>query len=361
MSKRIFLSPPYAGKAERDMVARAFDSNYIAPCGPQVDAFEAGLAKLAGRRFAVAVSSGTAALDLLMDCFELDSSWEVITSSLTFIASAGPAYHRGARLAFVDSDRSGNLDVRLLEKALEASRAPRKMVIAVDLYGRCCDYGKLEKLCTRFGAVLIVDSAEAVGAKCGVRPSGSAGVAAIYSFNGNKIITTSGGGAVLTDDPGIAAAVRKRSQQARENCLWYEHERVGYNYRLSNILGAIGLAQLARLPAILKKRAAIAAHYRALGGESLPPVAGENHWLNIRLAKDEAGRDALIAALAAENIESRPVWKPMHLQKVFCGAKIYGGKISEDLFRRGVCLPSGTGMTAADLRRVDKVLERFKA
>ena len=254
-NKRIFLSPPFVGAVERAAVRGAFDSGYVAPCGPQVDEFERRLAKLAGRRYAVAVSSGTAAIDLLMAELGVDETWTVIAPTLTFIATVGPAFHRGAKLVFVDSDATGNIDVSLLEDALESFRGDTKiLVIGVDLYGNCCNYSAIAKLCRKFGALFVADAAEAVGATRDGRPAGSAGLAGVYSFNGNKIVTTSGGGAIVTDDRGLAGRARKRAQQSREKCIWYEHREVGYNYRLSNILAAIGLSQLDRLPAILKKR-----------------------------------------------------------------------------------------------------------
>lgn len=359
MSKRIFLSPPYVGKRERELVAQAFDSGYIAPCGPQVEEFENALAKLAGRKCAVAVSSGTAALDLLMDYYGVDGSWTVFAPTLTFVATVGPAFHRGAKLEFVDCDITGNIDCALLDAALDKCTAAKKMVIPVDLYGRCADYGRIAEIAERHNAVLISDSAEAVGASCGYGAAGSTGAAAVYSFNGNKIVTTSSGGAILTDDDTLAAAVKSRSQQAREPYLWYEHRRVGYNYRLSNILAAVGLAQLEKLPEILAKRSAIARHYRAMKADFLPEANGENHWLTVMLAQDQGERDAIISAFDQANIETRPAWKPMHLQPVFAGCKVHGGDVAEGIFRRGVCLPSGTGLDAIDLKRIDEVLQNM--
>lgn len=361
VSKRIFLSPPSVGVAERRAMEAAFDSKYVAPCGPMVDAFEQQLARLSGRREAVVVSSGTAAMDLLMAEFGVDADWIVIAPTLTFIATVGPAWHRGATLVFVDSDATGNLDVDLAEKALkDAARTGRKiLLLGVDLYGRACDYDALSRLAARYGACFICDSAEAVGATYKGRPAGSAGVAAIYSFNGNKIITTSGGGAIVTDDVSLAARARARSQQSREPFPWYQHEEVGYNYRLSNLLASLGLAQLKRLNAILRKRAANAAFYhRLLAGrvDPLCPVEGENHWLTVALWADTSARDAVLARLSAANIEARPVWKPMHLQPVFAKCRVYGGEVAEALFARGICLPSGTDLTASDYRRIAQCL-----
>ena len=356
-SKRIFLSPPFVGGAERAAVARAFDSGYVAPCGPQVDEFERRLAQLAGRKFAVAVSSGTAAIDLLMAELGVDESWTVVAPTLTFVATVGPAFHRGAKIVFVDSDATGNIDISLLEQALKSLKvkvgSSKLLVIGVDLYGNCCDYGAIAKLCRRFGAVFVTDAAEAVGATCAGRPSGSAGLAGVYSFNGNKIVTTSGGGAIVTDDRGLAERARKRAQQSREKCAWYEHREVGYNYRLSNILAALGLAQLDRLAAILKKRRANFEWYaRHFKGDLLAPVPGANHWLTVAVLASRQARDRLLRRFAAAGIEARPVWKPLHLQPVFAKCRVFGGEVAEALFERGVCLPSGTGLSSADFRRI---------
>ena len=360
-SKRIFLSPPWVGEEERQAVAAAFDSGYVAPCGPMVDAFERHVAEVAGRKYAVAVSGGTAALDLLMAEFGVDASWTVVAPTLTFVATVGPAWHRGARLVFVDCDRTGNVDVARLAEALSDATRPKRakvLFIGVDLYGRCCDYDAVAELCKTYGVVYVNDSAEAVGSSYRGRPAGSAGVAAVYSFNGNKIVTTSGGGAIVTDDRDLADRARKRSQQSREPFPWYQHEEVGYNYRLSNLLASVGLAQLAKLPHIRETRRRILARYmKALADTRryrflTTPEDESNYWLSVVLTGGRAARDRVLARLAAANVEARPVWKPLHLQPVFKGCRTYGGKVAEDLFARGVCLPSGTGMTARDLARV---------
>ena len=376
-NKRIFLSPPFVGAAERAAVRGAFDSGYVAPCGPQVDEFEHRLAKLAGRKYAVAVSSGTAAIDLLMAELGVDETWTVVAPTLTFVATVGPAFHRGAKLVFVDSDATGNIDVSLLEEALESLRVKLRssrgratlsdskstlkdskiLVVGVDLYGDCCDYGAIAKLCRKFGAVFVTDAAEAVGATRDGRPAGSAGLAGIYSFNGNKIVTTSGGGAIVTDDRGLAERAKKRSQQSREKCAWYEHREVGYNYRLSNILAAIGLAQLDRLPAILKKRKANYDWYAGnFKGDLLSPAPKANHWLTVAVLSSRRERDKLLRRFEAADIEARPVWKPLHLQPVFAKCRVFGGEVAEALFERGVCLPSGTGLKSCDFDRIARCL-----
>lgn len=358
--KRIWLSPPWTGAEEREEISRAFDTGYIAPCGPKVDEFERMLASLAGRDCAVAVSSGTAALDLLAAHFGVDASWTVVAPTLTFIATVAPFFHRGAELVFVDSDATGNVDLALLGGALrDASReTPGKtLFVGVDLYGRCCDWDAVGKLCAEHGVLFVGDSAEAVGAAFGSRPAGSEGAAAVFSFNGNKIVTTSGGGAVLTDDAELAAHVRSLSQQSREPVAWYEHREAGYNCRMSGILAALGIAQLRKLPEILRRRRANRDFYASIEGlELLPPVEGENCWLTVALMPDAASRDALIAALAAADVESRPVWKPMHLQPVFAHCRVAGGDVARGLFERGVCLPSGSGMDDADRARIREVV-----
>ena len=376
-NKRIFLSPPFVGAAERAAVRGAFDSGYVAPCGPQVDEFERRLAKLAGRKYAVAVSSGTAAIDLLMAELGVDETWTVVAPTLTFIATVGPAFHRGAKLVFVDSDATGNIDISLLEEALESLRVKlgssrvgatlndskstlkdsKILVIGVDLYGNCCNYGAIAKLCRKFGAVFVTDAAEAVGATRDGRPAGSAGLAGVYSFNGNKIVTTSGGGAIVTDDRDLAERARKRAQQSREKCVWYEHREVGYNYRLSNILAAVGLAQIDRLPAILKKRKANYDWYaRNFEGDLLSPTPGANHWLTVAVLSSCRERDKLLRRFEAAGIEARPVWKPLHLQPVFARCRIFGGEVAKALFERGVCLPSGTGLKSCDFDRIARCL-----
>ena len=361
--KRIFLSPPWVGARERALVAQAFDSGYVAPCGPMVDAFDRRLAELSGQH-AAAVASGTAALDLLMAELGVGPRATVISSTLTFAATVGPAVKRGAKPVFVDSDSAtGTISIPLLEKALAETRRPA-VVIAADLYGQCCDYDALEELCARRHVPLVLDAAESVGATYKSRAAGLAGVAAIYSFNGNKIVTTSGGGAVLSRDPELVARARWRAQQAREPVTWYEHREIGYNYRMSNLLAAVGCAQLDRLPEILRRKRRIFAFYARLFGQSHVPAlpfpcadhTRSTNWLSVFLFPSETLRDRTAARLAAANVECRPVWKPLHLQPVFAGCRVYGGKVAEDFFRRGLCLPSGAGLTRADLARIAEAI-----
>ncbi len=363
MAKRIYLSPPWTGVRERALVSKAFDSGYIAPCGPMVDMFDSRLQALSGQH-AAAVASGTAALDLIMAELGVGPRTTVIASTLTFIATVGPAVHRGAKTVFVDSDPdTGTVSIPLLEKALSNVRKPA-VVIAADLYGQCCNYDALEAACARCGARLVLDAAESVGGSWKGTPAGLAGTAAIYSFNGNKIVTTSGGGAVLSRDPEIVKRARWRAQQAREPAAWYEHRETGYNYRMSNLLAAVGCAQLDRLEEIKRRKKRIFKFYCRLFGQSHIPALpfpcadpeGSTRWLSVFLFPSESVRDKVAARLAAANIECRPVWKPLHMQPTFAGCTVYGGQVAEDMFRRGLCLPSGAGLTQTSLSRIAKAI-----
>ncbi|MBR1870894.1 MAG: aminotransferase class V-fold PLP-dependent enzyme [Kiritimatiellae bacterium] len=364
--KRIFLSPPWTDRTERDAVKDAFDSAYIAPCGPLVDEFERQIENFTSLH-AAAVSSGTGAIDLLMMEMGIKPGDTVVASTLTFIASVGPAVHRGARVVFVDSaSDTGTMSPSLLEAALQKYRP--KCVICADIYGQTCDYPAIEDVCRAHGVPLVVDAAESFGATCKGRAAGAAGVAAVYSFNGNKIITTSGGGAVVSHDEALVERARKRSQQSRERVPHYEHLEVGSNYRLSNILAGIGVAQISKMRRVLKAKRNNYAFYRTLvnankgllaGAEFFPCAAPEesSHWLNVVLLPDSARRDAVMAALAAADIESRPVWKPLHRQSVFKGCETFGGAVADDLFARGVCLPSGCGLDDAAYERIAEAMK----
>ena len=366
-TQRIYLSPPCVGEEERKAAMEAFDSGYVAPCGPMVDEFEKTIAKIAGRKFAVAVSSGTAAIDLLMEEYGVDSSWTIFAPTMTFVATVGPAWHRGAKLVFIDSIANGTIDPELLDAAMKTNgEVAKRLVIGVDLYGECCDYDAIAEVAEKNGGVFICDSAESLGATYKGRPAGSSGVAALFSFNGNKIVTTSGGGAIVTDDEGIASRAKSRSQQSRAKAISYLHNEVGYNYRMSNILASIGLAQLKKLPEFLKRRAIIKAEYKDLLGdkvEFLPEIfSGSNNWLTVILTRDSNARDSILASCERSNIEARPAWRPMHMQNVFIygmddGKVVFsGGKVAEDIFARGVCLPSGSGLSDDDLKRVSGVV-----
>jgi len=365
-------------------VRNAFESNFVAPLGPMVDAFEEEFAEAVGIQHTLAVSSGTAAMHLALRTLGIGPGDEVFASTLTFIGSVTPVLFQGATPVFVDADpHTWNMDPALLEEELEACKQRGKLpsaVIPTDLYGQCADYDRILELCAPHGIPVILDAAEALGATYKRRMAGAGAKAAVYSFNGNKILTTSGGGMLASEDEALIEEARILSQQAREPFSHYEHTRIGYNYRMSNILAAIGRGQLRVLPDRVERKREIFAFYReALGdlpGIEFMPEADygrSNRWLSVVLIRPEdfgADRETVRLALEAENIESRPVWKPMHLQPVFRGkepahtasgphfARVVGGAAAEALFDRGLCLPSGTAMTDADLERVVSIIRK---
>jgi len=363
---RIYLSPPDVGDVERKLLLEAFDSNWVAPVGPDLDAFEAQVAEVVGVRHAVALSSGTAALHLALVAAGVRRGDTVLVPSFTFAATANAVMYLGARPVFLDSTtESWNVDPGLVAEELRRRAARGKLpraVVAVDMYGQCADYDPLLAACDRYGVALIEDAAEALGASYRGRPAGSFGLAGILSFNGNKIITTGGGGMLVTDDDRIAARTRHLSTQAREPLPYYEHRSVGYNYRLSNLLAAVGRGQLQRLGAMIAARRETFRYYRAaladLPGLTFMPIAGygrSNWWLTCLLVDADrfgASRDRVLEQLARHDIEARPTWKPMHLQPVFADCVMRGGTVCADLFRRGLCLPSGSALTDHDRDRV---------
>jgi dTDP-4-amino-4,6-dideoxygalactose transaminase len=359
---RLYLSPPDVTDLERKLLLEAFDSNWVAPVGPDLDAFEAKCAELTGVRHAVALSSGTAALHLALIAAGVRRGDTVLVPSFTFAATANAVMYLGARPVFLDSTpQSWNVDPQILADELRG-RAVRgqlpRAVITVDMYGQCADYQPIEDACDRYGIPLIEDAAEALGATYRGRPAGSFGLAGVLSFNGNKIATTGGGGVLVTDDGSVARQARHLATQAREPVPHYEHRAVGYNYRLSNLLAAVGRGQLQRLPQMIEARRVTAEHYRAalgdLPGVTFLPVAAHgvpNWWLTCLLL-DHDRRDEVIRALGEVNIEARPTWKPMHLQPVYRDCVMRGGAVAADLFHRGLCLPSGSALTGHDRERV---------
>lgn len=459
---RIFLSPPHMGGEEMRYIQKAFESNYIAPLGPQVDAFEREFSEYTGIPHCVALTSGTAAMHLALrymiqqrseakgqrsevgsrrsgvkdqrsegDTF--NSSHEVqsfrplvLASTLTFIGSVTPAMFEGCDLTFIDCDRkTWNMDPSLLKEELAACSNQGRLPVAVvptDLYGQCCDLGRILEISDRYGVPVICDSAEAMGARyctesrgqrsevggqkskdssqltAAWRHAGHGAAAAVFSFNGNKIITTSGGGMLASNDKELIEKARFWSQQARDPFPHYEHSEIGYNYRMSNIIAAIGLGQLRVLEDRVRRKLEIFDYYKeALSGmpgiEFMPEAVygRSNRWLTVILINPEkfgANREAVRLALEAENIEARPVWKPMHLQPVFqpeirgqrsevskyttesfhsafsthhssLSFSVVGGKVSEELFEKGLCLPSGTAMGEEDLKRVVNVIKKI--
>ncbi len=366
MARRLYLSPPHLGGSELELLREALDSNWIAPLGPQVDAFETEFAAAVGVVHAAALSSGTAALHLALDILEIGPGDEVLCSDLTFVATANAVAYRGGRPVFIDADRtSWNMDPDLLADELAAAKRrnrPPRAVIVVDLYGQTADWEPIEAACRAHGVPLVEDAAEALGASYRGRPAGGFGRMAAFSFNGNKIITTSGGGMLVSNDGALVERARFLAGQARDPAPHYEHSTMGYNYRLSNLLAAVGRAQLEVLPERVARRREIFAHYRhRLAGlpglEFMPeaPYGESTRWLTcctIDPREFGSDREAIRLTLEANDIEARPVWKPMHLQPLYRECRIAGGRVSEDIFRHGLCLPSGTAMTSEDVDRV---------
>jgi dTDP-4-amino-4,6-dideoxygalactose transaminase len=369
-NKRIYLCPPHLDGRERDLLMQAYESNWITTLGPHVDAFEREICEKAGVKQAAALASGTAALHLALLILGVKAGDEVFCSDLTFAASANAITYLGATPVFVDSDRATwNMDPELLARELECCAQKGhlpKAAIVVDIYGQCANYDPIVEICEKFQIPIVEDAAEALGATYQGTSAGKFGVMGVFSFNGNKIVTTSSGGMLVSDNEGHIERARFLSQQARDPAPHYEHSEIGYNYRMSNLLAAVGRAQLERLEEKVEKKRAINMFYRkALGnlpGIEFMPEASygkSNCWLTVILITPEkfgADREIVRLALEAVNIESRPIWKPMHLQRVFKRCRIVGGVVSEDLFARGLCLPSGTQLTEEDLERVVKVI-----
>ena len=428
-NRRIFLSPPHLGGEELELVHAAFASNYIAPLGPMVDAFENEFAAYTGIPHCLALASGTAAMHLALRELGVGPGDEVLASTHTFMGSVSPVTFLGGSLVFIDSDpATWNMDPELLSQELAAcvrrGKLP-KAVIPTDLYGQCCDLPRLMEICARYQVPIVSDSAEAMGARYGeteksrkrkaessqsqklktemlkaeigkqpgeigqaisrakeageesrnvlsgkatLKHAGCGARAAVFSFNGNKIMTTSGGGMLASEDANLIEHARKLSQQARDPAPHYEHTEIGYNYRMSNILAAIGRGQLRVLDErVAAKRRIFDKYQQLLGGlpgiTFMPEAATgqSNRWLTviqIDPAQFGATSEEVRLALEAENIESRPVWKPMHLQPVFRHCRVRGGSVSERLFQFGLCLPSGTAMTPSDIERVVGIVRR---
>lgn len=373
-TKRVFLSPPDMGLSERQLLLDAFDSNWIAPLGPHVDAFEREFAAAVGMPYAVAVSSGTAALHLALLAAGVRPGDLVITSTLTFVATANAVVYTGAEPVFIDvSPATWTIDPNLLDEELAAlAKRGRRVaaVVAVDLYGQCADYARLEPICARYGVPLIEDAAEALGASYGDRAAGAFGCSAAFSFNGNKIITTSGGGMLVSNDRRTAERARHLATQARQPAPHYEHEEVGFNYRMSNLLAALGRGQLRSLPAKLSRRRRINEIYRDAfqqvpGITFMPeaPYGRSSCWLTcmtIDASTFGADREQVRLHLESRDIESRPVWKPMHLQPAFRSCPVRGGRVAAALFERGLCLPSGSSLQQADQARVMAAIEELR-
>ena len=378
LTQRVWLSSPHLGEEETAFVEEAFRTNWIAPLGPHVDGFEREVCDyLGGGYHAAAVSSGTAAIHLGLVLLGVQPGDTVFCSSLTFVGSANPMLYCGARPVFIDSEPgTWNMSPAALECAFEWARREGRMpraVIIVNLYGQSAQMQALCEICDRHGVAILEDAAESLGARYQGRASGTFGQVAIFSFNGNKIITTSGGGMLVSKDAKLVERARKLSTQAREPAPHYEHTEVGFNYRMSNVLAGIGRGQLKVLDQRVAQRRQVFTHYeRALadipGLQWMPEPEGyhSTRWLTcFTLAGAQASqrRDRLVRALERHAIEARPVWKPMHLQPLFQGTPFFphvpGQDVSADLFARGVCLPSGSNLTEAQIERVVGHLRRL--
>lgn len=365
MTKRIYLSVPHMGGAELEFIREAFETNWLSTVGPHIDAFERDFSAIVGRP-SVALASGTAGMHLALRILGVGPGDEVICPTLTFVGSVNPISYLGGRPVFLDSDReSWNLDPGLLAETLKKramqGRLP-KVVIVVHLYGQSADMDPILEICEKYDVAVLEDAAEAMGTLYKGKPAGTLAPVGVFSFNGNKIITTTGGGMLVAKRQDWVDKVRFWSTQARDPGVAYEHSEMGYNYRMSNILAGVGRGQLQVLDDRVRRRREVAFRYREafsdLPGISLMPQASyglHTNWLSCFLVESAlfgSSRDDIIRVLAANNIESRPVWKPMHLQPLFASCERVGGQVAEDLFLRGICLPSSSSMTSEEQARV---------
>jgi len=369
MNKRIFLSPPHMGGNELTYIQEAFESNYIAPLGHNVDTFEAQIKAYSGAKYALALTSGTAAIHLALRVLGIKDGDEVMASTFTFIGSIAPILYERCTPFFIDSDTtSWNLDPNLLEEELSqrasVGKKQPKALILTHLYGQCADVKRIATICEHYGVHLIEDAAESLGATYEGKQSGTFGKMGIYSFNGNKIITTSGGGMLVSDDEALISHARHLSTQARDNAPHYEHTEYGYNYRMSNIVAGIGRGQMEVLPERIKRRREIFDTYHKALSEipdiSFMPELKEsfgNRWLTTLLLPEPISPERIRLSLEKENIESRPLWKPMHAQPLFHEANGRLNGVSDILFQRGICLPSGSSLSDDD---VEKIIFRLK-
>jgi dTDP-4-amino-4,6-dideoxygalactose transaminase len=368
--KKIWLSSPHMGEAEMEFVKEAFDTNWVAPVGPHLDAFEKDLCVYNDTPCCAALSSGTAAIHLALIMLGIKTGDEVICSTFTFSGSCNPILYQHATPVFIDSEaKSWNMNAHLLDEAIKdrmKKGIKPKAIIAVHLYGMPARMVDIMAVARAYGIPVIEDAAEALGASYEGRKCGTFGDIGIYSFNGNKIITTSGGGAMVSGNPEWIQQAKFLSTQARDRAPHYEHSKVGYNYRLSNISAAIGRGQMKVLDERVGQRRAVFEFYKKelqqIPGVIFQPELNgsfSNRWLTCIVLDKELHKtpEDVRLALEKENIESRPLWKPMHMQPVFKGAPYYGNGVSEDLFQRGLCLPSGSNLTQEDLSRVVTVIK----
>lgn len=369
--KRLYLSPPHLSGREGEYVSDVFDSNWVAPVGPHLTEFEQVITRRLGVDHALAVSSGTSAIHLALRHLELKPHDEVLCSTFTFCASANPIVYEGATPVFIDSEReSWSMDPDLLEEELvdcaRRGKLPRAIIV-VDALGQSADFDRLKAVATGFEVPIIEDAAGALGGRHRDKSIGSSGWCSILSFNGNKIITTSGGGALCSNDTVLIENARSLATQARDPVPHYEHSQIGFNYRLSNVLAAVGLAQLEVLDQRVEAKTNILNFYRqrlgCLPGITFMPephFVTPNCWLStIQIDEQLFGIncEALRLRLEKENIESRRVWKPLHQQPAFHGCRVRGGAVADELFSTGLSLPSGSAMTPEDLERVATTVE----
>jgi len=359
---RIFLSPPHMSGKEQQYIAEVFESNYIAPLGAFVDRFEESIRKYTGAGYALALSSATAGLHLALRVLGVGEGDYVLASSFTFIGSVNAVLYQGADLIFVDSDESWNLSPALLRKAIKEAPKKPKVLVLTHLYGQMAKIEEIVAICQEEGIYLVEDAAESLGASYQNGQSGTFGDMGVYSFNGNKILSTSGGGMLVSDNQAWIEKARFLSMQAKEPFLHYEHKEVGYNYRMSNVLAAIGVAQMEVLDQRVRRRREIFTRYqKSLGGideiSFMPEIEGGrgNRWLTTMIL-EKTDPLLLIKMLEEADIESRPLWKPMHLQPLFGNTSVVEDGTSQQLFKQGICLPSGSGMQTEELDRVCDII-----
>ena len=371
MDKRIYLSSPHMSDEgyEQEYVKEAFDTNWVAPLGENVNKFEEELANYVGAKHAAALASGTSAIHLAFKALDVKEGDIVFCQSLTFSATANPIIYQNATPVFIDSERdSWNMDPKALEKAFEKYPNP-KAVIVVYLYGTPAKIDEIKEICDKHNVPLVEDSAESLGSTYKGKQTGTFGKYGVYSFNGNKIITTSGGGMLVSDDEEKIAKVRFWATQSREKERHYEHKEIGYNYRMSNIVAGIGRGQLKVLDKRIEQKTNIYNTYKEafkdIDDIEMQPFIKDtkpNHWLSVMTLKENSKVKPLdiMLELEKENIETRPIWKPMHLQPVFKDydfIKVEENAVSEDIFNRGVCLPSDTKMTKDEQNIIIKMIK----
>ena len=366
-NKKIWLASPHMSDEGYEMqyVQEAFDTNWVAPLGPNVNEFEKELAAKVGSKHAAAMTSGTGAIHLALKAAGVGEGDIVFCPTLTFSATANPIIYQNATPVFIDSDyETWNMDPKALEEAFEKYGDKVKAVLVVHLYGLSADMDKIMEICSRYDVTVIEDAAESLGAYYKGKHTGTFGEFGVFSFNGNKIITTSGGGTLVSDDEEKIKKVRFWSTQSRDAARHYQHSELGFNYRMSNVVAGIGRGQLKVLDQRVAKKKYIFEFYKKelgqLDGVKFMPINDwnePNYWLSVMTLKGEVRPLNVMEALEKENIESRPVWKPMHMQPFFAEYDYVGGDVSEKLFENGVCLPSDTKMTDEDLERICSIIK----